>query len=69
MLTYQGRVPDRCQICNREIKGVFVDGSTNSGPWGLMDPACHKTYGMGFGIGKGQEYTKQENGQWLKTKG
>jgi hypothetical protein len=49
---------DECDICKTDLKLVkyFVDGNTIYGSWALMCPSCHKRYGKGLGVGKGQKY-------------
>ena len=64
-----GNVPTHCDIGKEEIKGVFIDGKTHMGPWGCMCEPCHKEFGIGLGMGMGQKYVQQENGQWLKVEG
>ena len=61
--------PTECDIDQTPITNRFVDGVTIMGPWANMCPACHAKLGRGLGLGKGQEYTKQEDGKWLKTNG
>lgn len=60
---------ENCDVCKIKIEDKFVDGATRSGPWGNMCPVCHERYGVGFGTGRGQEYTKQADGTFKKTKG
>lgn len=49
--------------------GEFVDGRTQMGPWANMCMTCHRRHGVGLGTGKGQRYTRQADGRWLKTGG
>lgn len=51
------------------IEEEFIDGATRMGPWAIMTPASHQTYGVGLGVGKGQMYEKQADGKWLKVEG
>lgn len=54
------------------ITDKFIDGKTAFGPWAIMSEASWAEYGgtLGrLGVGFGQEYTKQEDGRWLKTAG
>lgn len=51
------------------IKETFIDGKTRLGPWAIMSPETHEILGRGLGTGNGQQYTKQGDGQWLKTAG
>lgn len=52
-----------------EIKGTFIDGRTNLGPWAIMSPASFRRYGLGIGTGLGQKYQQQPDGRWLKIEG
>jgi transposase-like protein len=45
----------KCDICKKETK-FYIDGKTKIGKWAFMCKECHKTYGVGFGLGKGQRY-------------
>lgn len=58
-----------CDICEKEVGKVMYDGMTVHGPWANMCQLCFSRYGSGIGVGKGQRYTKQEDGRWLKTGG
>lgn len=49
--------PVTCEVCSAECS-AYVDGRTNSGMWANMCDACHKKYGSGLGIGRGQRYEK-----------
>jgi hypothetical protein len=64
-----GSNPTKCDCCQRPIDRVFIDGRTQSGPWAMLRPDCHNRLGVGLGLGKGQRYEQQEDGQWLKTEG
>lgn len=65
-----GPAPTKCDIHHEALTDKFIDGKTQMGPWGNMCPACWAHYGVGrLGTGYGQEYTKQEDGRWLKTGG
>ena len=61
--------PTDCDICGTPITNQFVDGATTTGPWGFMCPTCFPLYGRGLGLGKGQKYTKQDDGKYHKTGG
>ena len=69
MRFWMGSTPDKCDNCGQEIGAQFVDGKTVMGPWGMLCVACHKTIGVGLGLGKGQLYEYQKSGDWLKIKG
>jgi hypothetical protein len=42
----------KCDFCS---KGAFYDGKTQMGPWAYMCKICFIKYGVGLGLGKGQE--------------
>ena len=65
---WMGSVNDKDDF-GAPIKDEFIDGKTNQGPWGIMSPASFRQYGVGVGLGKGQWYKKQPDGQWKKIKG
>lgn len=60
-----------CDICETTIKdGICIDGRTKMGPWADMCQGCHKTHGIGLGLGKGQKYQRSEDGKvWKKIAG
>lgn len=60
---------DDCNLCNKRIDAEFVDGATRMGPWAIMCKPCARKHGVGVGMGRGQVYTKQADGRWLKTGG
>jgi hypothetical protein len=52
------RIPD-CDI-HKHLKGIKgvpakYDGRTKSGHWANMCQECYQEYGVGLGLGKGQE--------------
>ena len=52
-----------------EYADVMYDAKTKHGPWANMTEASFKQHGLGkLGLGFGQKYVKQADGQWLKTK-
>lgn len=60
-----------CDMCHKPLTptGVIIDGATSFGPWALMCPPCHATYGRGLGTGSGQQYERTDDGRWLKVEG
>lgn len=49
----------KCDICGVDIKtqyATYIDGKTRNGSWATMCGACHMEHGVGFGLGKGQEF-------------
>ena len=59
----------KCDLCHVDIAQVFIDGKTDKGPWGCMCILCHALHGYGLGMGRGQKYSRQSDGKWLKTEG
>ena len=51
-----GSRPTKCDLCFKELIGVFIDGKTDEGPWGILCLPCHQTQGIGVGEGRGQVY-------------
>lgn len=52
------------------IRGVFIDGKTQMGPWAIMTPASWQMYGVGrLGTGYGQKYKQMADGRWQKVEG
>lgn len=66
---WMGPAPSTCDCCGKGICDWFVDGKTKLGPWAIMCTVCFAQTGIGFGIGKGQLYQRNEQGQWPKTRG
>lgn len=53
---WMGGRPTRCDKCGQPLAGVFIDGRTQMGPWGILCRACHQRCGVGLGTGRGQMY-------------
>jgi hypothetical protein len=70
MITYwTGTVPSKDDF-GKPMEDEFIDGKTKMGPWAFMTPSSWRRYGIvGLGIGRGQRYKKQPDGQWLKVEG
>lgn len=66
---WMGSTPDKCDICGESVGEKFVDGKTTMGPWGILCVTCHKSVGVGLGLGKGQLYEHQKSGDWMKIAG
>lgn len=58
MNKWRGEWPTTCDICGRSLTlfPTFIDGQTKFGVWGLICPECYRRFGVGLGLGKGQEY-------------
>jgi len=45
-----------CQTCTQDPPAkAYADGKTSMGPWAYMCRTCFGMYGIGLGVGKGQE--------------
>ena len=65
---WHGEPPKSCDNCGNKLKGVFIDGRTKVGVWGILCEPCHKDIGVGLGVGKGQKYImKVMKGEWIKV--
>ena len=58
----------QCDICGTKANS-YVDGKTIYGPWANMCLRCFATKGIGIGLGRGQVYNKDANGQFVKVAG
>lgn len=58
-----------CDICNKKIEDFLYDSKTVFGPWAVMCKKCMSEYGTGIGKGRGQEYVKNEKGEFEKIFG
>lgn len=69
---WHGETPTKCEVCGRKLTTAFIDGRTKTGFWAIMCLACHKEFGVGLGIGKGQKYEmrviKDGEKEWIKIK-
>ena len=61
--------PKTCDVCNDAIGNVFYDCATRLGGWANCCEPCFKKYGRGTGTGLGQQFKRQRDGRFLKTKG
>ena len=61
--------PAECDICNKPFGKLMYDARTSMGGWGNLCSRCFNRYGVGLGVGKGQRYSLQDDGRWLKTGG
>ena len=65
---WTGLVPAHDDFGDKITNG-FIDGKTSSGQWGLMSLKSFRENGVRLGLGFGQQYEKQADGKWKKTKG
>lgn len=57
-----------CNICNQTAGTIMYDAATRRG-WGWLCQLCFHGEGCRLGTGAGQQYTKQDDGKYLKTGG
>ena len=50
-------IPD-CDFCKPTPVPAYADGMTTMGPWANMCRPCFDIYGIGLGLGRGQELLK-----------
>ena len=66
---WSGSKPTSCNICGASIEDSFIDGRlAEHGSWAIMCELCHKVYGVGLGLGKGQLYRLNKE-EWIKVGG
>jgi hypothetical protein len=59
-----------CNICLKPIINKLYDARVSrSGTWATMCEPCYRRSGAGLGTGRGQEYTQQKAGRFIKTAG
>lgn len=57
--------PSNCDLCGCAIKKVFYDFSVpGDGRWGNGCHSCFRARGGKLGIGRGQKYRKEEDGNF-----
>ena len=66
---YYAGAPETCDVCNKPLDKMMYDCLTRFGGWANLCQSCFNRYGLGLGTGKGQRYSQQEDGRWLKTHG
>jgi hypothetical protein len=50
-------IPD-CDFCQPTPVPAYADGQTTMGPWANMCRPCFDQYGIGLGLGRGQQLLK-----------
>ena len=62
--------PKVCAICQGPfVEDIMFDAATYHGPWANMCMHCFNRIGRGLGTGLGQQYKKNEAGEWIKIAG
>lgn len=56
MAKWDSPTPTNCQLCKNTLANTFIDGKVAFGGWAIMCEECHKQFGSGLGLGKGQKY-------------
>lgn len=61
--------PEVCNVCNKPFGTFMYDAKTCYGPWANMCETCFNTIGVDLGTGLGQQYKKNDAGDWIKVAG
>jgi len=61
--------PKECDNCKKDFGRIMYDARTVYGPWGCFCQNCFDTICMGLGTGLGQQYKKNDQGEWIKVAG
>jgi hypothetical protein len=66
--------PTKCDICRHPIGRKFFDAQLNGrsgaqGSWACICPECFKHFGVGLGVGRGQEYFGSPTTGYSKARG
>ena len=61
--------PKVCDNCKLPFKKFMYDAKTVYGPWANLCNDCFNVIGVGLGTGLGQQYIKNEDGDWIKNAG
>lgn len=66
-MNLDGKICDLCQEpCGTEVNDAAV---RPYGQWAWCCARCFKLKAYGYGIGRGQQWKRQEDGRWVKTSG
>ena len=49
-----------CDFCKKPLRLAKYDGKTTMGPWGYMCTIHFNVFGVGLGLGRGQELVVTE---------
>lgn len=58
-----------CDFCGQECGEDLYDGLTNLCSWAVMCNKCFENHGTKLGLGYGQHYRKNEDGEYIKIEG
>lgn len=61
--------PKVCDECGKPFDKVMYDAATRYGPWGNFCQKCFDQNCYGLGTGLGQQYRKNDSGDWVKIAG
>lgn len=56
-------------MCHKPFGTFMYDAKTVYGPWACMCETCFNIVGVGLGTGLGQQYKKNDSGDWVKVAG
>jgi hypothetical protein len=67
---WMGDIPPVCEVSGRAIIDVFIDGAHPvHRVWACWHPASFVEAGGLLGTGQGQQYERQADGRFMRTKG
>lgn len=61
--------PKKCDDCGQPFDNIMYDAKTMYGPWGNFCQKCFEANCYGLGTGLGQQYKKNDVGEWIKVAG
>jgi hypothetical protein len=56
MTTWMGAKPEKCDLCKKPLRDIFIHGLTIYARWSIMCRTCHRIYGISLRIGLGQKF-------------
>lgn len=61
--------PSVCDNCHCDFGRTMYDCKTVYGSWANLCTECFNVLGLGIGTGLGQQYIKEDSGDWVKYAG
>lgn len=58
--------PKECDVCHSQLDTALYDAKTIYGSWAYLCTDCFNTLGIGLGIGRGQCYKKDADGDYIR---
>lgn len=70
MTTHMHKGDKLCDLCQKDAKDTFYDAFVpRYRTWGNLCRDCFSDEGCNLGTGRGQRYSRQPDGTWIKTAG